>query len=166
MEEFVPYTPEVAPALQAVWNVAAGGALPLTPELWRERVDSHPLFHPDDCLIVPAADGSVAGFALTRVWTPDVVAANPDTARHQDQGHIMALAVHPRQARQGVGRRLLDAAEARLQAAGVGTLCVCGPPGHLIPGVPLDGGTLGFWERAGYRRESLAVDLRRRFDDW
>src|SRR5690348_13046288 len=166
MQPFLPYTPELAPALLDVWNAATGGGQPLTIELWRQRVDGHPLFHADDCLIVPTDGGGVAGFALTRAWTPEALAAYPDVARHQAQGHIMALAVDPRLARRGIGRRLLAAAEDRLRAGGATLLCVFGPPGHLIPGPPVDGGTLGFWQQAGYQLQSVEADVRRRLDDW
>ena len=162
----IPYTPDRGAALRAVWDAATGGRLPLTAELWRERVDTHPAFEPDDCRIAAAPDGTVAGFVISRRIPPALVRVHPLLARDAGRGHILALAVHPAWQRRGIGRRLLAAAEARLHAQGVTRIVAWGPPGHLVPGPPVPEGNLPFWTAAGYVEREVAVDLRRDLADW
>ena len=61
------------------------------------------------------------------------------------RGHLYRLAVHPERRRQGVGRALLLAAEARLRALGA----------QRFDAMVLDGNELGsrLWLAAGYRRQ-------------
>ena len=61
------------------------------------------------------------------------------------RGHLYRLAVHPDRRRAGVGRTLLNAAEARLAALGA----------QRFDAMVLDGNELGprLWEAAGYRRQ-------------
>jgi beta-N-acetylhexosaminidase len=164
--DFVPYTPEQMPALLEIWDAATEGRLPLSPALWRQRVDEDPLFSPADCLILPAEDGALAGFAITRILPEWELEANPDLRRHQGPGHLMALAVHPRYTRRGIGSRLLAAAEARLRGQGATSITLQGPPNHFVPGLPVASDSLPFWERRGYTVDHISADLRRRLDDW
>jgi beta-N-acetylhexosaminidase len=162
----LPYTPDLRPDLMALWDAATAGALPMSDRLWAQCVDDEPLFEPEDCRILRAEDGAIAGFAITRIVPDAELDADPTMARHHGAGHIMALAVHPRYRGVGYGSRLLAAAEARLRGQGATKLTLSGPPNHFVPGPPVVGGTGDFWRKRGYGSERVVVDLRRRLDDW
>ncbi|HUS15029.1 MAG TPA: GNAT family N-acetyltransferase [Chloroflexia bacterium] len=163
---WTPYTPEHVPALIDIWNAVLDGAIPLGPELWRQQIDEDPLFTPDDCLIAAGADGRIAGFAITRQLPESQIQAYPGLDDARGRGYIMALAVHPRARSQGYGRRLLEAAEARLRAQGARRIVLWGPPGLLVPAVPRAGGSAGFWARHGYTDPQVVADLRGDLHGW
>ena len=85
-----------------------------------------------DALLVADLDGVIVG----------TVIAGWDGWR----AHLYRLAVHPDHRRQGIGRLLLDAAEARLEVLGASRL----------DAMVLDGNELGqsAWQARGYQRQA------------
>lgn len=161
----VPYTPDLAPDLIAVWNRALGERFPLIDRLWRQNVDDDPNYRPGDGLVLRADDGTPRGFALTRLYRQHD--RNPDMAALRGVGWLMALVVDPDWTGRSHGTALLRAAEARLRAEGA-TRCDLGAsPGHLIPGPPGDDPrALAFWSRHGYPPVREVRDLGRSLADW
>lgn len=74
-------------------------------------------------------------------------------------GHIRLLVVHPDHRRRGVGRRLLDLAQADLD--GHGELALgADPPWYLYPGVPTAAtGLAAFAEATGFQRTDVAFNV-------
>lgn len=93
----------------------------------RRLIESDP-----DALLVAAIDGLIVG----------TVIAGWDGWR----AHLYRLAVHPDHRRQGIGRLLLNVAEARLEVLGASRL----------DAMVLDGNELGqsAWRARGYRRQA------------
>ena len=162
----IPYTAAQMPALIAIWNAALAGAIPLGAALWRQNIDGDPLFTPSDCLIAAGPAGQPAGFALTRRVAAADLRAYPALTAAQEQGYLLALAVDPRYARQGIGTRLLHAAAAQLRAQGATRIVLGGGPGHLVPGVPHAGASGGFWARHDYRDPQVVADVRGDLRGW
>ena len=110
-------------------------------------------------------DRGGAGWAARRL-RPHPARGGSGSARlprpdlRQEQGYLLALAVDPRYARQGIGTRLLHAAAAQLRAQGATRIVLGGGPGHLVPGVPHAGASGGFWARHDYRDPQVVADVR------
>jgi ribosomal protein S18 acetylase RimI-like enzyme len=119
-------TPDDVPDLLALWKQAAeNDARPAdTPE----AVQALLARDPDACLVACDPDGRVIGSLITG-W---------DGWR----AHLYRLAVHPGARRQGVGRALLDAGQARLARLGA----------TRLDAMVLEGNDLGqaLWRGTGY----------------
>jgi GNAT superfamily N-acetyltransferase len=159
------YDPADAPALIALWNRALGYRFPMSARLWRENVGGDPNWRPGDGLVLRLADGTIAGFALTRRFRQ--LDRYPTMAPVRDLGWIMALAIAPEHAGRGHGSQLLAAAEQHLRGQGASQCDLGGSPGHFLPGPPADDErALRFWQRHRYEPATLVHDLHRSLADW
>jgi ribosomal protein S18 acetylase RimI-like enzyme len=111
----------------AFWLVAAEG----TDRVDRADAVFHLLARDPDALLLAVDDGEIVG-SLIAGW---------DGWRC----HLYRFAVHPQRRRQGIGRALIDAAEARFATLG----------GHRADAMVLDENELahGPWTAAGYHRQ-------------
>jgi GNAT superfamily N-acetyltransferase len=160
-----PATLADAPALIALWNRALGTRFPLSERLWRENVADDPNWRSDDTLALRLADGTVAGFALTRRFRQ--LPNYPAMAPIGDLGWIMALVIAPDHTGHGHGSDLLAAAEDHLRAQGAARCDLGGSVGHFLPGPPADDErALRFWQRHGYQPARLVHDLHRSLVGW
>lgn len=161
----VPYQPDDAPGLLAVWNAALGARFPMTARLWRQNVDDDPHYRAGDGLLARDTDGTLAGFVVTRRFRK--LDAYPAMHAVADTGWIAALVVAPAYQGQGIGSRLLRQAEDQLRAQGAARCVIGGNPGHFLPGPPVEQPrALRFWARRGYPPLSLAHDLRHNLTGW
>ncbi|HUP64777.1 MAG TPA: GNAT family N-acetyltransferase [Thermoanaerobaculia bacterium] len=83
-----------------------------------------------------------------------------------DDRGIRILAVRRSSRRMGIGTELLTRVEERARAAGRSSVEVySGAGNYFLPGVPADdSGTLAFFDRRGYLRGDVAVNLAARLD--
>ncbi len=155
------YRPELLPAILQIWNAGEfGQKFPLTAGLWRQQVERDPNFRADDFMGAFDDAGNLVGFVLTKQFRE--LAANRDMAAYGQLGWIAAMVVGEDWRGQGLGLRLLEWAEARLQAAKLPTITLGGNFCHFWPGVPADlPGALDFFQKHGY---NLATDRGDAFD--
>jgi mycothiol synthase len=95
------------------------------------------------------SDGDVVGFCLAIARQVPLENAPSDA----DRGYITLLAVRPDVQRQGIGSKLLDAAESFLKSQGRSVVMVSSyAPGYFIPGIDVNAyaGALNFFTRHGY----------------
>lgn len=105
--------PADLPALVAFWNEAfqdRRNFRPITAAEFSARVLSHPAFDPNGLLLAWRQDARAAGLVgLAHAFRP---APRAETAAAWGDGHALALLyVHPSARHQGVGSRLIQAAE-------------------------------------------------------
>jgi ribosomal protein S18 acetylase RimI-like enzyme len=163
------------PALVEIWNesVTGRGAYPVrTPALFERWVFSKPYFSQDDLTVaVDDETGAVVGFSLIGFGpNEDLAALAPD------RGVVCALLVRPSHRRKGIGRELLNRADADLRARGAATVTV----GSLWPNNPYLFGLYGgsnspgilvgepdaepFLKSQGYSQSGSAVVFQRKLD--
>jgi GNAT superfamily N-acetyltransferase len=154
--ELVPDEPAFAPAIAALWNAATLGRSPIMPELWSACTTGDPSYRPGDAVV--ARDGErLVGVCLAKRFR----GSHPGNGVYQGIGFVGLLAVDPEYQRQGLGSKLLAAAEARLRDEGVDRLRLGGGYGHLFPGVPEAlWEALPFFERHGYVPDDAVWDVR------
>ena len=158
MTDLSPYQPAMAAEVLAIWHAAAGEHLPIMPELWEANTTGDPSFLPAD-LMVASDGGALVGFVLTKRWRGQ----HSGLARFGPIGYVALGAVHPRWQRRGIGRRLIQAAEAKMRAEGVTRVVVGSSFHHLLAGLPQ-------WAEAaralvlaeGYALGQTVWDVRRR----
>ncbi len=121
----------------AVWNAAFGPEFRLTERLWMQNTVGDPSFLPSDLLVAFDEGGATTGFALTKRFREAKLYPNLNLEKYENIGYIAALAVRPSQQHQGLGRQLLAAAEAKLQAEGANQVWVGANFRHFFPGLPL-----------------------------
>jgi GNAT superfamily N-acetyltransferase len=138
---------------------------------------------PGDTILGPdAVDGIAALCQAGAVWPPTreelldslwvddppvTVRGDPDmgvvaTTTWAGVGHIRLLVVHPDHRRRGVGRHLLEVAQADLEGHGTLTALALGadPPWYLYPGVPTTATDLAaFAEATGFQRGDAAFNV-------
>jgi mycothiol synthase len=127
---------------------AAMPADPISPARFTRQVLLDANFRPGGALV--ARDGGEAvGFCLAVARQAPLENAPPDA----DRGYLTLIAVRPDAQRQGIGTRLLVAAEAYLRAQGR-HIALVSPyaPGYFLPGVDVAAyeGALRFFLRHGY----------------
>jgi GNAT superfamily N-acetyltransferase len=170
-----PYRNPDSPAIVSVWNEAATarGAFAIrTPSLFERWVFSKPYFEPAAMPVaIDDADGTVVGFSLAGFGP------NPEwTAADRAKGVIAAVLVRPGYRRQGIGRRLIHAAEEFLQSRGT-TAPIIGAQrpdnpylfglygGGNSPGIlDSDADAKPFFEALGYRAADRIHVYQRRLD--
>jgi mycothiol synthase len=143
-----PYSPtDLDPVLAVL--AAAMPHDPISPARFTRQVLLDPNFLPEGALVTHSG-GRLAGFCLAMARQMPLENAPPDA----DRGYITLLGVLPSQQRQGIGSRLLEAAEAFLRAQGRATVLVSPyAPGYFIPGVDVNAYASGlqFFLKHGYR---------------
>lgn len=155
--DLLPYRPEMAPDLLAVWHSGTRDRHPIMPALWEANTQGDPSFLVED-LLVATRDGAIAGFALTKRFREEAVTCE----RYMAVGYLALLAVAPEFQHQGIGAELLAAAEARLRAEGSEKVVLGGSFHHFLPGVPGDWTeALAFFTHHGYALAKDAYDVRR-----
>ena len=110
-----PFRNDDPPKLAQVWNAscAGRGSYPIEHgAVWDRWVMSKPYFSPADLLVAEKA-GEVVGFVLSG-FGGGITGAKLDL----NHGVVCLLAVRPDHRRQGVGRRLFQAAEQNLASRG------------------------------------------------
>lgn len=142
-----------AAELLEVWNAAAE-----TPEyrLDERALESRPI--PEADLVLERGGKRLLGFAAV---------AGPGRPWSEDRsGHLRLIAVRPEAQGRGLGRRLLERAEALLRERGAGRVVAGEEPHHFLPGPPSGWtGIARLLETAGYEASGrvsndLARDLR------
>lgn len=155
--DWVPYRPEMAPDLLAVWHSATGDRYPIMPGLWAANTQGDPSFRAED-LLVATRSGRIAGFALTKRFREAAVTCE----RYLPVGYLALMAVAPEFQRQGMGTRLVAAAEARLRADGAEKVVLGGSFHHFLPGVPSEWpAAVAFFRARGYAMGKEVCDVRR-----
>lgn len=114
---------------------------------------------------VARCEGQVVGFGLSIARQVPLENAPPDG----DRGYLTLIGVRPAFQRQGIGSRLLAAAETYLQSEGR-TIVGVSPyaPGYFIPGVDVAAytGALSFFLRHGYQELSRPISMEAQLWDW
>ena len=106
--KFEPYRPSLSAALARLWNRSFGGRrhfVPLTPRLFRDRIEARREFDPAD-LIVAREGRDLAGFVhVGRRSEGACRRACPDWPGGA-QGFVAFLVVDPERRRRGLGTEL------------------------------------------------------------
>lgn len=142
------------PRLLDIWQAAMGDRQPIMPELWAANTRGDPSFRAGDLLMATEA-GTPIGFALAKRFRGET----PTCERYAEVGWLALLAVAPAAQRRGVGRELLEAAEAHLRAQGARRVVLGGSFHHFVPGVPTETAE-GFFAAHGYRLGEVVWDVR------
>ncbi len=144
-------------ALVELWNLAMTHDR-INESVLRTRVLLDPNFHPDGLLVAEEGD-TLRGFVLSiaRQVPQFLQGLEPEL------GWITAFGVHVEHRRQGIGRRLFDAALARL--AGMGRKRVrISPytPNYFIPGVDVVAypDAMAFLQAKGWQRVAEPISMR------
>lgn len=122
---------------------------PISSARFTRQVLLDPNFLPEGALVARSG-GEVVGFCLAMARQVPLENAPPDA----DRGYITLLGVLPAWQRQGIGSRLLAAAEAFLRAQERAAVLVSPyAPGYFIPGVDVNAYAAGlqFFQKHGYR---------------
>ncbi|MEX0702606.1 MAG: GNAT family N-acetyltransferase [Planctomycetales bacterium] len=133
------------PGLAALWHacrLGRGAIDGLTPEILDALVLSQPYFDPAG-LVVAQDEQQIVGFAHA-----GFAAAADESALNRESGVICAALVHPEHRRRGIGRALVDRAEAYLRERGARDVHAGPSPGRDPFYVGLYGGVrpVGFLE--------------------
>ena len=143
----------------ALWNRAFGPAFELNERLWLYNTVSDPDFSHNDVWLAHDAERLV-GLAVTRRFSEATLAAWPSLERYRLDGYLAALAVDPAHQRQGLGRRLVAAAQTGLTQAGATRLVAGGNFRHFFPGVPTNLlAAQAFFRAEGFQPANLEYDL-------
>lgn len=161
MITFVPYRPEFAPDLLAVWHAAFGDRYPIMPTLWEAITAGDPSFRETDALVA-MSHGRPVGFALAKRFRETFAGCE----RFMPVGYLTLMAVHPDHQRQGVGTRLLALVETRFRDEGATKIVLGGSFHHVFPGIPVPlsgpgGEAEPFFEAHGYTVGKEVWDVRR-----
>lgn len=142
------------------WNREIGDVFPMREALWEQNTF-------DDLNLVEEASvafteaGKLAGVIVAKRFQEQ-----SEAAMQQDIGWIQCLLVSQEMRGLGLGERLLKHAEDSFLLEGVTEIRLGRDPWHYFPGIPAeDADTAGWFERRGYRRESVETDLLRHIDE-
>lgn len=139
-----------------LWGAAFGPDWPVRAGWLRQVMFESTAYRPGDHLVLEV-DGQAAGFVLTQT----------SPAFPQD-GSILALGVHPRYRRMGIGRQLHRAGLERLRLRGVRAARLgSGAESYFWPGVPLSlPGAWDFFQKLGWQLAEQSYDLTCSLDDY
>lgn len=139
------------------WNREIGDVFPMREALWEQNTF-------DDLNLIEEASvafteaGELAGLIVAKRFQEQ-----SEAAMQWDIGWIQCLLVSRKMRGLGLGERLLKHAEDILLLAGVQEIRLGRDPWHYFPGIPAEDTDTACWfERRGYRRESVETDLLRR----
>ncbi len=155
-----PYRGTDEAALLALWNAALTHD-PITASIFHTQVLLDPNFDPAR-LLVAETEGELAGFVLALVRQVPYY----DAGLEPERAWITAFGVHPAYRRQGIGRALFQAAQARL----VGRHIMIAPyvPHYFTPGV--DGAAypaaLPFLQALGFEGQAEALSMQADLNDF
>jgi len=147
--------------ISELWNIACEKGLEISERLVRYHLSA--AANTEVGCRLAEWKGQPAGFVTVCATT------GPNEGLAHPSGWIGGLAVTPAAQRQGIGSRLLSWAEAWLAQRGCLTVRLGGDPKPLVPGVPLQTGSSGFFLKRGYtsRRGSPRVwDVARSLDGY
>jgi len=154
---FRPYRGTDESALIELWNATMTHDR-ISESVWRTRVLLDANFNPDG-LLVAEADGKLRGFVLSIVRQVPLFLQGLEP----EIGWITAFGVHPQHRRQGIGRRLFDAAMARLASMGRKRVLISPyTPNYFIPGVDVDAypAAMAFLQVTGWQVTSQPISMR------
>ena len=156
--DIIPYEDRYMGRILEVWNRSLTQDL-ISRDIFRQKVLADENFTP--ALAFLAREGEeLLGFLLaTRRREPYL-----DRGLEPEKGWIVAMAVAPEHRRQGIGTRLLQAAEAALGEAGARTVILGAySPHYFMPGVDVHhyAAAVSFFEARGYKAGEAAYAMRR-----
>lgn len=152
-----PYRGEDESQLIALWNATMTHD-PIAPSLFRTKVLLDPNFNPAGLLVAEEA-GELGGFVLSLVRQVPLFGQGLEP----DLGWITAFGVHPAHRRQGIGRRLFQAALARMADLGRKQVSIAPyTPNYFIPGVDVAAypEAVAFLEATGWQTTSTPISMR------
>jgi GNAT superfamily N-acetyltransferase len=151
-ERIDPATPAHLEQVTALWHAACGDDLAISPRLAAYAL--RPSAGGRAAGVIAWAGAQPVGWVAASMLSADP-AASPPTA-----GWIDGLAVTPAAQRRGVGSALLSWAEGWLVGQGCRRWSVGAGPRHLLPGLPAELASLGFFQHHGYSvRPTQVFDL-------
>ncbi|CAM5223560.1 GNAT family acetyltransferase OS=Ureibacillus acetophenoni OX=614649 GN=SAMN05877842_10323 PE=4 SV=1 [Ureibacillus acetophenoni] len=142
---------EVSQIVQ-LWNESLGNSFPMTEALWiQNTVNDINLLKSGSVAVLE--DQELVGFVVAKQFketTPALMS--------KEIGWIQCLIVKPKSRGKGIGKTLLEHAESSFQD--IKEIRLGRDPWHYFPGVPLEQpGTINWFERKGYLKESIEIDL-------
>jgi len=145
-----------AQKLARFWNDVIGEHFPMSAALWEQNTlrDGNTL---KDVSIALIEGGQIQAVIVVKKFSEAT-----DALMTTNIGWVQCLLVAKNARGRGLGTQLLNAAQRQLKEEGVVELRLGRDPWHYFPGVPVqDEQTAAWFERRGYRRESIETDLRR-----
>lgn len=127
MVEFRNFTNSDPPRIVQLWHqcqFGRGGASGFTVDAFETIVFSQPFFRRDG-FILAIDEGTPVGFVHAGFGATD-----DESAQSLERGTICALGVRPENRRQGIGRELVERAEAFLKSQGATTITAGATPPH------------------------------------
>ncbi|SOC37092.1 GNAT family N-acetyltransferase [Ureibacillus acetophenoni] len=135
-----------------LWNQCLGNTFPMTEELWIQNT-LHDLNLQSTGSVAVLEEEKLVGFVVAKQF----IEKTP-TSMSQEIGWIQCLLVKPESRGKGIGKMLLQHAESSFQD--VKEIRLGRDPWHYFPGVPLEQtDTIKWFERKGYVKESIEIDL-------
>ncbi len=157
-----PYRGDDEARLIGLWNAAMTHDR-IDEAAWRTRVLLDPNFSPDGLILCEAA-GRLRGFILSVARQVPLFLQGLEP----ELGWITAFGVHPDDRRQGIGRKLLDAALGRLAGMGRKRVLISAyTPNYFIPGVDVQAypEAAAFLRAAGWEIVSTPISMHAELTD-
>lgn len=157
--KLVPINEHTIRPLCELWNREIGGEFPIREALFRQNSIRDANVVEAGSWAALADDGqSVAGFVVSKIWREQI----EPLRLGEGMGWISVLLVGTAWRGQGIGSRLLGAAEQALRQYGVRQIHIGGDPWHYFPGVPKGDAQAASWlERRGYKYQNDVYDVYR-----
>ncbi|WP_342599895.1 GNAT family N-acetyltransferase [Psychrobacillus sp. FSL H8-0483] len=138
------------------WNECIGNSFPMTQKLWIQNTlqDSNVL---KEASIVIYENGQLIGLVVAKRYQEKL-----QTEMSKYIGWIQCLLVRKIARNRGIGQKLLNHVEKKFNNLHLREIRLGRDPWHYFPGVPLENiETIKWFERRGYKKESIEIDLRR-----